>query len=135
MDDPFDDFSELEAELKTLRPAAPSRALELRVARRLEPRPRWVSGLIWASLPAAAAVVFGISVRETQRSSAPAQVAVAFQPVAAENVLYSAKDEGYVTLEDGTPARRLRSSYVDTITWKNPQNHASLRWSVPREEI
>jgi hypothetical protein len=58
-----------------------------------------------------------------------------FKPVAAQDVLYAARDEGYVRLGDGTPAHRLRESYVDTITWENPSSHASLRWSVPRDEI
>jgi hypothetical protein len=57
------------------------------------------------------------------------------KPVAAEKVLYAAQDEGLVTLEDGTTARRERLSYVDTITWKNPRTNASLTWSVPREEV
>ena len=57
------------------------------------------------------------------------------KPVAAENVLVSASDEGLVTLEDGTPARRERLQFVDTITWKNPRTNSSLRWSVPREEV
>lgn len=57
------------------------------------------------------------------------------KPVAAENVLYAASDEGLVTLDDGTTARQERLSYVDTITWKNPLTRASLTWSVPREEV
>jgi hypothetical protein len=40
-----------------------------------------------------------------------------------------------VTLADGTPARRVRQSYVDKITWENPRSNASLVWSVPREEV
>jgi hypothetical protein len=24
---------------------------------------------------------------------------------------------------------------VDTITWKNPRTNASVRWTVPREEV
>ena len=62
-------------------------------------------------------------------------VTVDGKPVAAEKVLYAARDEGLVTLEDGTTARRERLSYVDTITWKNPRTNASLTWSVPREEV
>ena len=58
-----------------------------------------------------------------------------FKPVAAENVLYAVSDEGLVTLDDGTSARRERLSYVDTITWKNPRTNASVRWTVPREEV
>ena len=57
------------------------------------------------------------------------------KPVAAENVLISATDEGLVTLEDGTRARRERLQYVDTITWKNARTNASLTWRVPREEV
>ena len=57
------------------------------------------------------------------------------KPVAAENVLVSARDEGLVILEDGTSARRERLQFVDTITWKNPRTNSSLRWSVPREEV
>jgi hypothetical protein len=55
--------------------------------------------------------------------------------VAAENVLISARDEGVITLADGTPARRERLQYVDTITWRNPRTRASIVWSVPREEV
>ena len=58
-----------------------------------------------------------------------------FKPVAAENVLYAVRDEGLVTLDDGTAARRERLNYVDTITWKNPRTNASVRWTVPREEV
>jgi hypothetical protein len=61
--------------------------------------------------------------------------AAAFKPVAAENLLVEARDEGYVTLDDGTTARRVRRSYVDTITWQDPRTNASLVWSVPREEV
>lgn len=57
------------------------------------------------------------------------------KPIAAENVLVSARDEGLVTLADGTAARRERLHFVDTITWKNPRTNASLVWTVPREEV
>lgn len=58
-----------------------------------------------------------------------------YRPVKAANVLYDLKDEGLVTLEDNTPARRVRARYVDTYTWKNPTTNASLKWSVPRDEV
>jgi hypothetical protein len=54
--------------------------------------------------------------------------------VSSDKTLYAQSDDGVVTLADGTTARRYRSSYIDTITWKNPQTQASLRWSVPRTE-
>ncbi|MBA4138255.1 MAG: hypothetical protein C0518_13145 [Opitutus sp.] len=59
----------------------------------------------------------------------------AYRPVKAANVLYDLQDEGPVLLEDNTPARRVRARYVDTYTWKNPATNASLKWSVPRDEV
>ncbi|HLP24930.1 MAG TPA: hypothetical protein VK477_04585 [Acidobacteriota bacterium] len=58
-----------------------------------------------------------------------------YRPVKAANVLYDLQDEGPVLLEDNTPARRVRARYVDTYTWKNPTTNASLKWSVPRDEV
>lgn len=57
----------------------------------------------------------------------------AYQPVAAANVLYDLKDEGAVS--DSSTARQVRARYVDTYTWKNPRTNASIKWTVPREEI
>lgn len=59
----------------------------------------------------------------------------AFRPVKAANVLYDVRDEGLVLLEDNTPGRAVRARYVDTYTWKNPATNASLKWSVPRDEV
>jgi hypothetical protein len=151
-----DELHQLEAELKALRPTTPSRGLVQRLemefaAQGTEARPvhaarRW---WLWAgALPAAAALAVAFTLgghREpapsasvASASSAPQASSVAdeqFKPVAAENVLYAVNDEGLVTLDDGTAARRERLSYVDTITWKNPRTNASVRWTVPREEI
>ena len=59
----------------------------------------------------------------------------AYQPVAAANVLYDLKDEGAVTTDDNTAARQVRARYVDTYTWKNARTNASLKWTVPRDEV
>lgn len=142
-----EELKELEAELQELRPQAPSNELMARVrhelARPQAPRELAPVHRFWAvALPAAAAValVFTHFSREAQptaqRVSRMAPLAVApLKPVAAENLLVAASDEGLVTLEDGTPARRERLQFVDTITWKNPRTNASLTWSVPREEV
>ncbi len=58
-----------------------------------------------------------------------------YRPVKAANVLYDLKDEGPALLDDNTPGRRIRARYVDTYTWKNPATNASLKWSVPRDEV
>lgn len=58
-----------------------------------------------------------------------------YRPVAASNVLYDLKDEGTVYVDGDVLARRLRYRYVDTYTWKNSRGNASIKWSVPRDEI
>lgn len=136
---------ELEAELKRLRPAAPSRELLARLESQLSPGRRAPLWGLWVALPVAAglAVAAAIGVRRDSilpaaQPPAPAATiaaAPAFKPVSADDLLVGARDEGYVTLGDGTQARRTRQSYVDTITWEDPGNHASLRWSVPRQEV
>lgn len=156
-----DDFSQLEAELKTLRPAAPSVLLSTRIDAELattavsEPMRvvRHTSRGWWlwaAAFPSAAAVTLMAVVwarrvpmgttgaRGPGTTWAAAQTAAAtelYKPVAAENVLYAVSDEGLVTLDDGTAARRERLQYVDTITWKNPRTNATVRWTMPREEV
>jgi hypothetical protein len=133
-----DELHELESELKRLRPVAPSGALASGVGRALAAARRnyWT----WAALPLAASLAGLALLRERPASPAPtlapasvAEVAT-FKPVSAEKLLYAQRDDGVVTLADGTTARRYRNSYVDTITWKNPRTQASLRWSVPRTE-
>ena len=148
-----DDLNNFEAELKRLRPASPSRVLSERGGRDLAPTTHVQSLAPWrwvwfAVLPAAAAfvVVFLQYSRRPAGLDSPGRSVVVtnavlpsadtpLKPVTAENVLVSARDEGLVTLEDGTSARRERLQFVDTITWENPRTNSSLRWSVPREEV
>lgn len=149
-----DDIVKLEAELKALRPAAPTRDFLARLERemaapaQLTPPIQRTSRAWWiaaAALPIAAAIAltFVVSARRAQPAvAAPIPIVATqpagpenFKPIAAENLLVAARDEGLVTLDDGTPARRERFNYVDTITWKNPRTNASVRWSVPREEV
>ena len=148
-----DELQNLEAELKKLRPRAPSRPLP-EIARNNSARWRIVS-FVAVPLASAAALILTFArpkfspekiVRlENSRTEKVAVNIVAdsaerpaektFRPIAAENVLLNSKDEGVVTLADGTPARRLRETYVDTITWRDSRTNASLKWSLPREEI
>ena len=58
-----------------------------------------------------------------------------YQPVVATNVLYDLRDEGLVNADGGRPARQVRARYLDTYTLKDPRTNASLKWSVPRDEI
>ncbi len=143
-----DELRNFEAELRELTPVAPSRALLARIAANLArdeaeagfARSWWLWG---ATLPVAAALAFmaGIAMKRdtlTERkppSAIAAETGEVLTPVAAENIVYAARDEGLVTLGDGTPARRARLNSVDTFTWENPRTKASLKWSVPREEV
>ena len=115
---------------------------------------RW-AGWTRIVLPIAAAVVFGVlALHQPSPASLSSTDAMEearlhsgkvtpqdqpyntlYKPVRAENWAYDSTDEGVVTLPDGTPARQLRSRYVDTITWSNASSTAQLKWSVPREEI
>ncbi|HZS49352.1 MAG TPA: hypothetical protein VFA54_00715 [Bryobacterales bacterium] len=137
-----DDLQKFEAELKALRPAVPSRELMGALERRLAPRR--MGGLFWLGLPAAAAACLLLVLhfrpepaanRQPPATASMTETAPALKPVAADDVLVDTQDEGFVTLADGTQARRTRQSFVDTITWEDPATHASLRWSVPREEV
>lgn len=150
---------ELEAELRCLRPRAGSPQLLATIERELAtaaPSPArhdrsatsWTSWK-WANWAAAAilAAVVMLASHFWPHGVAPVPRGVAasvqpptaeftgYKPVAAERTLYGADDEGLVTLADGRIGRRLRSQYIDTITWRNPATNASLRWSVPREEV
>jgi hypothetical protein len=58
-----------------------------------------------------------------------------YEPVRASTVLYDLKEDGPAKLADETDVRQVRYRYVDTYTWKNPATNASLRWSVPRDEV
>ena len=58
-----------------------------------------------------------------------------YQPVAATNILYDLKDEGPVKVDGDASARRVRYRYLDTYTWKSSRGNASLKLSVPRDEI
>jgi hypothetical protein len=136
-----DEFEFLEAELKSLTPAAPSAELASRIDAELHrpahgARPVWWAAL--GALPLAAAVAVLVAWpmgRRTPSPASPKSAADVLKPIAAQQVLYSAADEGLVTLDDGTMARRQRLQFVDTIKWQNPRTHASLTWSVPREEV
>jgi hypothetical protein len=150
-----DELKELERELQNLRPLAPGRELLARLENELGPRRRSPSWLAWISIPAlagAAALILlvardrpvdagRISLATAPAAAAPAlaqsstPVEAAFKPVQARDLLYSSNDIGYVTLKDGTQAHGLVDSYVDTVTWENPQTHASLEWTAPREQF
>jgi hypothetical protein len=153
-----DDFQDLEKELKALRPRDPSRWLLARLEREfaadddraVDRRARFRLSWKWAGWSAlagaACAVLLAIAPHRSAEPmayappvaatvAAPEQPADVYKPVRADKMLVSAEEEARLTLSDGTPARRVRAQYVDTITWKNLRTNASFQWSVPREEV
>lgn len=151
------DVDELENELRRMRPRSLPAPLVGRVAAELDKKPDEGRGILasWRAwiLPAMAAAALAVAVtsipffvRESGeepgagKAAAPTTMTQAetysrLHPVRATNVLYDAVNEGIVYLEDNTPARRMRFSYLDTITWEDPRSGTSLQRSVPREEI
>jgi len=147
--------SELENELRELRPAAPSAELATAIDRRLaEPRvapwPAKALALLWASWSLTAAALFAVVLAwwpadgravETSTVDVPSSAAdrravgQEIVPVATTNVLTDASDEGLVLLADGRPARRLRLRYVDTLQLRDAGAQADIAVSRPREEI
>jgi len=153
-----DDFTDLENELKQMRPRSVPAPLVGRVAEEFAAEPKVKRGLLagWRTwiLPAGAAALLAVTVtsipflvREPDATPAPStatsqqQVTVTaapsakLQPVRATNVLYEAVNEGVVRLDDDTLARQVRFQYLDTITWEDPRSGVSLQRTVPREEI
>ncbi|HEY8993618.1 MAG TPA: hypothetical protein VIM71_02950 [Lacunisphaera sp.] len=112
---------------------------------------KWVSWPLAAAATIAFAALFQFARREPTplvqpsvevATKTPAILAPAttvpenrYEPVQAISVLYDMKEDGTATLADQSEGRRVRYRYVDTYTWKNPATNASLRWSVPRDEV
>lgn len=158
-------LQELENELQRLTPRRPSAGLIQALERELgpaaagEPAARYSTATslrswkwaTWSLAGVAAAVALALILQSNRPPvKSPASVTAATQPVApmtaetpvnryqpvrASSVLYDLKEDGTAYLPDQTEGRQVRYRYVDTYTWKNPATNASLRWSVPRDEV
>lgn len=148
-----DDFSDLENELRRLRPRTLRPELLTRLAAE-SPDAQTASKSaaivwLWPVLGAAAAVIFagvvlqnwdatGARVRPNEMAAGPVNPQTGparLTPVSATNVFYGADVERTVQMSDDLQAQQVRLHYVDTITWRDPRRNASIQWSVPREEV
>jgi hypothetical protein len=154
------DFSELENQLRKLRPAQPSADLVNRVERALAeeastptaavlPRERkfhfnWLS--LGLGVAAAAALLMFAFLRFEQpvkkaptvasTSPAPAILNDQLVPAGLTQVVYHTRDEGLqFPGNSNEPMRRVRSHTRETLQWRNPKTGATLRISYPQEEI
>ncbi len=159
------DFSELETELKKLRPRAASPGLAMRIERALAEAPVATpsAGILpkrrdfrvnWfgLGLGLAAAAAFLLLARvNVERAPGKRQSVVAvtpapfaaltptgdsFVPVGLTQVVYNTRDEGlHFPAGADQPVRRVRSQKRETLQWRNPGTGASLRVSYPSEEV
>ena len=159
----MNDFSEIENQLRKLRPVQPSTDLMTRIERELAeegststagvlPRERrfhfnWLS--LGLGLAAATALVLFAFLRfeqPTKKTSTLASVTPApvfstnsnaqFVPAGLTQVVYHTSDEGLdFDRKSDQPMRRVRSRFRETLQWRNPKTGASLRISYPSEEV
>jgi hypothetical protein len=161
----MNDFSELEAELKKLRPRPASPDLTARIEvglaevagrgtatagvlpKRRSFRPNWFALGFGLAAAAIFLLLARVNVDQPSKSTGlalltPAPIAPAaklddaFIPAAMTQVVYNRKDEGlHYTEGQEEPMRRVRSRKRETVQWKNPQTGATLRVSYPTEEV
>jgi hypothetical protein len=159
------DFSELEAELKKLRPRVASPELSARIERGLAEEvsgrtatagvlpKRRSFGVNWLGLglglAAAAALLLLARVNVDQpgkRQSVvamtpapfapPLPVSDTFVPAGMTEVVYNTRDEGLHFPEGADqPVRRVRSQKRETMQWRNQGTGTSVRVSYPSEEV
>ena len=157
----MNDFSELESQLRKLRPAEPSSELVTRIECALAeeetsmptagvlPRERrfhfnWLS--LGLGVASATALVLFASVRLHQpakpaptvastKTSPPISIAQ-LVPAGLTQVVYHTRDEGvHFPNNSNQPMRRVRSHTRETLQWRNPETGATLRISYPAEQV
>ncbi|HST31642.1 MAG TPA: hypothetical protein VLK27_12480 [Chthoniobacterales bacterium] len=159
----MNDFSELEDQLRKLRPVQPSPELATRIERALaEPETssstagllsrerhfhfNWLS--IGLGLAAATALVLLAFVQLHQPAKQTPTVAstkilppvtpstAQLVPAGLTQVVYHTRDEGvHFPGNSDQPMRRVRSHTRETLQWRNPKTGATLRITYPTEQI
>ena len=155
----MNDFSELEGELKKLRPLRPSTGLLVRVEMALADagkisdhvvtshrfRVNWIA----LSVGVAAAAMILVLARVDYHPAAGTQMASAapvLRPSAAQlpnyqaagltRVVYDKRDEGLIYPSGaGEPVRRIRTMKRETLQWQDQRSGAQLQVSYPAEEV
>jgi hypothetical protein len=159
----MNDFSELEDQLRKLRPVQPSAELITRIERALAeetitttaavlPRERrfnfnWLSlGLGLTAVAALLLFAFLQFERPRKKTSALASISpvpdfstnsnAQLVPAGLTQVVYHTRDEGlHYAGNSAEPMRRVRSQTRDTLQWRDPNTGATLRISYPSEQV
>jgi hypothetical protein len=157
----MNDFSELESELKKLRPVRPSAQLMSRVARALAEsgegtakvirpqhfRVNWLGLGLGLTAAAAFLVLARVDFRPTDKTkqtiasaTPPLQQKAAalpnYQTTGLTQVVYSKRDEGLIFPPGAEgPSRQVRTAKRETLQWRDRQSGAQLAVSYPTEEV
>jgi hypothetical protein len=155
----MNDFTELEGELKKLRPLRPSSGLVVRVELALADAGKIADRIVtphrfrvnWIALSVSVAAAAGILIlaRVDYHPAAARQMASAapvLEPSAARSpsyqaqgltrVVYNQSDEGLIFPRGGEePVRRIRTMKRETLHWQDRRSGAQLQVSYPTEEV
>lgn len=154
--DPMDaSLAQLERELQSLTPAAPSRALMRSLQERMEPvmtpvAANRVTVFPWrrmvAPAAAAAAAVAVMGFQNSRRNgiavttpadSKPAEdapPAIKWEPMPMRSEYRTLLNNGYVLNENMEPVQELLMNRVDHHEWRNPADNSSIRLTIPRQQ-
>jgi hypothetical protein len=141
--------TQLESQLRSMRPAAPSTDLMARVQRDMELNALlstqavkqrqtlvWASRMTWSALGAAAAValMFALPQRATT-STTPTLASIATTPVINSSRELLNIDEGDIIIDsDGTPGQLVSVASIERHQWVDPRNGAEYIVEVPQED-
>jgi hypothetical protein len=155
----MNDFSELESELKKLRPARSSSGLLVRIEVALADAGKIADKVItphrfrvnWIGLGVGVAVAATVLIlarvdyhpatSKEMASAAPVLQSGAvrlpsYQAAGLTQVVYDKRDEGLI-FPDGAeePVRRIRTMKRETLNWQDQRSGARLQVSYPAEEV
>lgn len=151
--------SELEAELRALRPVAPSPGLKSRIALDLAETPQLVPAanpvhpataeesvfarilrpLFWTAVGAAAAVAVMSSratIEKPSHSPTPAEVAAAPDSTPETTRELLGTQQSPIRYEkDRGPVREVRARYLERVAWTDQRTGGRVEVSIPREDV
>jgi hypothetical protein len=144
---------DLEKELASLRPTAPSELLKSNIEEELEEQPETRSNKIvqlWPFLAIAAAACLALVLvlsRSKPETFEPLKLAqnetththptdpfADYEAVETEQRLFEAIDDGVVMVVNNEPVRRLRYQFIDSVTMVDQTDGSVFTMEVPREE-
>ena len=145
----MDDFTELEKQLKTLKPKDLSPETKEQIGGRLlsdgKPGTKKYRTAYWLKFSSAAAagliIVIGLFIlldipgREKPVTPEPFLPAAENTSIEITETWSQIFDEGAVMLNNTVPARKLRRKIMEQVKWHDPDRNVTVEIAVPHEEI